>query len=313
MKTYKRLLPLLALTMVPMAQGDILMKWERTPLPIDLQVNIERIVIADKNVRVGYPPELQGKLRIQSTGGAVYLKALSEFPTTRLQLRDVKTGEMILLDVMAKNNINNPKESIRFVYDNAVEKQTSSNIQDDPVNMTDVRPNLPIPAALTRYAAQMLYAPLRTVEPLVGVRQVAHRLPSKITTLLPAYSIKAVPLMSWQLDNYVVTAVRLQNLGTSKITLDPRELQGRFYAATFQHGWISGYGSHEDTTTLYLITEGFADKAVIPEAQKYTAPNKTKIKKTVKVTKVASTTPTATQATEPSATVTTVIHEPQYP
>ncbi|MDG2961711.1 TIGR03749 family integrating conjugative element protein [Exercitatus varius] len=304
MKTFKRLLPLLAFSIVPMAQGDVLMKWDRTPLPIDLQVKKERILFVDKNVRVGYPAELKDKLRIQSAGGAVYLEASAEFPSTRLQLRDVKTGEMILLDVMAKHKIDNPKEPIRFVYNESVEKQTTSTEQqDDPLNMTDVRPNLPAPAALTRYAAQMLYAPLRTVEPLVGVRQVAHRLPNKITTLLPAYSIQAVPLMSWQLDNYVVTAIRLQNHGSSRITLDPRELQGRFYAATFQHSWLGGHGSNEDTTTLYLITEGFADKAVIPETRKYTPPKKTKVKKTVKVTKVISTQPATTSPT----TATTVV------
>ncbi|PJG82781.1 TIGR03749 family integrating conjugative element protein [Caviibacterium pharyngocola] len=313
MKTSQYLLPLLALTAIPMAQAEILMKWERTPLPIDLQVKTERIIFVDKNVRVGYPPELKDKLRIQSTGGAVYLEASAEFPSTRLQLRDVSTGEMILLDVMAKNKVANPQESIRFLYNESVAKQTNSNVQqDDPINMMDVRPNLPVPAVLTRYAAQMLYAPLRTVEPLNGVRQVAHRLPAKITTLLPAYSIQAVPLMSWQLDNYVVTAIRLQNRGSSRITLDPRELQGRFYAATFQHHWLGGYGSNEDTTTLYLVTEGFADKAIIPEAQKYTTPKKIKVKKTVKVTKVVSTSPTTTSSTpQPTPTTSTVI-EPQY-
>lgn len=311
MKTSKYLLPLLALGFIPMAQADILMKWERTPLPIDLQINSERILFVDKNVRVGYPPELKGKLRIQSTGGAVYLEALEEFPSTRLQLRDISTGQIILLDVMAKNKIANPKEPIRFVYDKNVAKQVDSNVQqDDPEDLanTNVSPNLPTPAALTRYAAQMLYAPLRTVEPLVGVRQVAHRLPAKITTLLPAYPIQAVPLMSWQLDNYVVTAIRLQNRGNSRITLDPRELQGRFYAATFQHPWIGGYGSNEDTTTLYLVTEGPANTAVIPETQQY-ATKRLKVKKTVKITKIAN----ATTDPTPQTMTSTVIETPQQP
>ncbi len=38
-----------------------------------------------------------------------------------------------------------------------------------------------------------------------------------------------------------ITAIRLQNKGNSQITLDPRELQGQFYAATFQHNWLGGY------------------------------------------------------------------------
>ncbi|STE82342.1 integrating conjugative element protein, PFL_4704 family [Escherichia coli] len=62
------------------AQADELMKWERIPLNIPLKVGQERVIFADKNVRVGFPPALNGKLRVQSTGGAVYLKADSAFP-----------------------------------------------------------------------------------------------------------------------------------------------------------------------------------------------------------------------------------------
>lgn len=221
------------------ASAEILLKWDRKPLPIELQVKEERIVFADKNVKVGYPAQLEGKLRMQSSGGAVYFTALAEFPKSRLQLVDLATGELILLDVEAKPHIPNANEPIRLVYTDKVEKQSTVFNQDsgEEADLKNVKPQLPVPAALTRYAAQMFYAPLRTVEPLEGVRQVAHRLPNKITTLLPAYPIQATPLLSWQLENFVVTAIRLQNRGSSHIELDPRELQGRFYAATFQHGW----------------------------------------------------------------------------
>ena len=145
--------------------------------------------------------------------------------------------------MQAKHSVANASEPIRFVYENKVEKQTTAYGQDanaynEP--MPNARPALPAPAALTRYAAQMFYAPLRSVEPLEGVRQVSHRLPTPLKTLLPALPVRATPLLSWQLDGYVVTAVRLQNQGQSRIDLDPRELQGRFYAATFQHNWLGG-------------------------------------------------------------------------
>lgn len=265
------------------ASADILMKWERKPLPIELQVEKERIVFVEKNVKVGYPAQLEGKLRIQSTGGAVYFKALNEFPKTRLQLVDLASGELILLDVEGKASVPNATEPVRFTYTEKLEKQSSIFNQDshETPDLLEVKPQLPVPAALTRYAAQMFYAPLRTVEPLEGVRQVAHRLPSRITTLLPAYPVQATPLLSWQMDNYVVTAIRLQNRGSSRIELDPRELQGRFYAATFQHAWLGGHGSPEDTTTLYLVTEGYANQALIPETQQY---------KTKKLKKVTTTT-----------------------
>lgn len=277
MKVLTLLLLVVATTVSQTALADILLKRDRKPLPIALQVEKERIIFMDKNVKVGYPSELDGKIRIQSTGGAVYLKALNDFPATRFEFRDVATGEIFLFDVVASHKINNPEEPIRIVAEASVATQSSSVNQDDQVDIESATPpQLPVPAALTRYAAQSLYAPLRTVEPLVGVHRVAHRLPTKITTLLPAYPIVATPLMSWQLDKYVVTAIRLQNRGTSRIVLDPRELQGRFYAATFQHNWLGGYGSTEDTTTVYIVTEGYANNAVIPETKPYKAPKKVK-------------------------------------
>lgn len=270
------------------AQADILMKWQRIPLSVDLQVEKERVILVDKNVKVGYPKSLEGKLRLQSTGGAVYIKALEAFPTARLQLKDMLTNEIILIDVAAKEKVANSEETIRLIYEGKLENQSGNLNYDETVeNITESpAPQLPVPAALTRYAAQMLYAPLRTVEPVPGVRQVAHRLPAKITTLLPALPVNATPLMSWQLDDYVVTAIRLQNRGAHRLELDPRELQGRFYAATFQHTWLGGYGSTEDTTTVYLVTDGYPNKAIIPETKTYSPPKKVKKTTTIVVKKV---------------------------
>ncbi|MDH3000197.1 hypothetical protein A1D23_08380 [Chelonobacter oris] len=193
--------------------ADILMKWERKPIPIALKPEQERIVFVDKNVKVGYPAELDGKLRIQSTGGAVYFKALTAFPTTRLQLRDVTNGELILLDVSANTGVSNPQEPIRFVYDSPIEKQSAPFNQDDSTlaqlgldeitdNAVSIKPQLPIP--------------------------------------------------------------------------------------------VSGYGRPEDTTTLYLVTEGYADRAVIPEAKR-DKPRR-KVKK-VTVTKTTPLNATSSQAT----------------
>lgn len=161
------------------------MKWERIPLQIPLQVGLERVVFVDKNVRVGFPPALNGKLRVQSTGGAVYLKADSAFPQTRVQLQDVESGEVILLDVTAGEK--GPSEPVRLVYSGEVNTVSStadthrqaensgSGIQPGSDDSTQakrkkVQYSAPIPVLLTRYAAQSLYAPLRTVEAVPGIR-----------------------------------------------------------------------------------------------------------------------------------------------
>ncbi|OKO99779.1 TIGR03749 family integrating conjugative element protein [Xenorhabdus eapokensis] len=241
------------------AKADELMKWERVPLAIALKVGQERIIFAERNVRIGLPPSLSDKLRVQSAGGAVYLKASHAFPSTRLQLQDSENGEIILLDVTAGKT--DATEPVRIIYPN--EKQPASTEKSQHQSKPQL--SAPVPVALIRYAAQQLYAPLRTVEPVTGIQPVNLHLPEFITTLYPSEPIEITPLAGWRLHHHTVAALKLRNPTQRKITLDPRELQGQFVAATFQHRWLAETGTPEDTTVLYLVTKGQPDNTFIPE------------------------------------------------
>ena len=87
---------------------------------------------------------------------------------------------------------------------------------------------------LTR-AAQNLYAPLRTVEPMAGIGRVNLRRNLALDTLLPTLPVRAQALAAWRLEDQWVTAVKLTNTSGRWLDLDPRALQGDFLAATFQH------------------------------------------------------------------------------
>ena len=76
-------------------------RWERIPLALPLVIGQERIVFVDQNVRVGVPRNLEGKLRVQSTGGALYLLANEPIEPTRLQLQNMTSGEIMLVDIAA--------------------------------------------------------------------------------------------------------------------------------------------------------------------------------------------------------------------
>ncbi|MFF0996914.1 TIGR03749 family integrating conjugative element protein, partial [Proteus mirabilis] len=119
----------------------------------------------------------------------------------------------------------------------------------------------PLPGLLTRYAAQSLYAPLRTVEPVPGVQPLSLTLPKTLTALYPSEPLIARPLAGWQAAEYRVVAVKLTNQSAQKVVLDPRQLQGQFVSATFQHQWLDAKGTPEDTTTVYLVMKGKPDKA----------------------------------------------------
>ena len=96
------LLGLLAAAAAPVSHAVEILRWERMPLAVPLKVGQERIVFIDRNVRVGVPAGVGERLRVQSAGGAVYLRASEPIEPTRLQLQDADTGALILLDIAAE-------------------------------------------------------------------------------------------------------------------------------------------------------------------------------------------------------------------
>lgn len=237
-------------------QAIELMRWERLPLTVPLVIGQERVIFVDQTVRVGHSQTLAGKLRVQSAGGAVYLLASHTIEPTRLQLQTVDSGEIILLDVTATPG-EQPLEPIRIVKASSLPQDNGELTSQPPVEpkIEETPAHTPVPVALTRYAAQNLYAPLRTVEPLPGVQRVPV-MTDRLPHLLPTEHLSSLPLAAWRLDDYWITAVKLTNQGHAPILLDPRQLQAMLFAASFQHTFLGSAGTPEDTTVAYLITRG---------------------------------------------------------
>lgn len=258
------------LVLSSLAQAIEIRKWERVPLAIPLVVGQERILFVDANVRVGVPPTIADKLRVQSTGGAIYLRAKDPIEPSRLQLQNAATGEIMLVDIAATPAQEGQAalEPIKIVpgdttparYGQAVaaapksSAKASHQADEDEDEPAPPKRETPIPVVLTRYAAQMLYAPLRTVEPVDGVAQVRIDRRLDLSTLLPALPVEASQLGAWRLDDHWVTAVKLRNQTGQRLALDPRELMGDFATATFQHPYLGARGDASDTTVLYLVT-----------------------------------------------------------
>ena len=267
----KRLLLITAFLVCNLVHAVEIQRWERIPLALPLIVGQERIVFVDQNVRVGLPRHLVDKLRVQSTGGTLYLLAKEPIEPTRLQLQNMSTGEIMLVDIIATpGKANQPAlEPIKIVAgDNLAVRygQPSPKAEDSKAATRSTEQNsdaaaparrdTPLPVVMTRYAAQMLYAPLRTVEPVPGIAQVNLKRDLDLTNLLPTRPVEARALGAWRLEDLWVTAVKLRNTGSQPVTLDPRELMGDFVTATFQHPYLGAKGDASDTTTVYLVTRG---------------------------------------------------------
>ena len=242
----KRLLLITAFLVCNLVHAVEIQRWERIPLALPLIVGQERIVFVDQNVRVGLPRQLVDKLRVQSTGGTLYLLAKEPIEPTRLQLQNMSTGEIMLVDIIATSGKANQSalEPMKIVAGDkltprygqpsskaedskAATPSTEQNSDDTPTSPRET----PLPVVMTRYAAQMLYAPLRTVEPVPGIAQVNLKRNMDLTTLLPTRPVEARALGAWRLEDLWVTAVKLSNTSSQPVALDPRELMGDFVTA----------------------------------------------------------------------------------
>lgn len=244
-----------------------ILHWARMPLAVPLIVGQERVVFIDRNVRVGVPPSIADHLRVQSAGGAIYLRASDTIAPTRLQLQDVESGALILIDIAAEPAKDGQAalEPVRIVEDDAVTARYGSKANAPSSDADDASGipgtsaasrETPIPVVLTRYAAQNLYAPLRTVESVPGIGLANLRRGLTLTTLLPTLPVRARALAAWRLEDQWVTALQLTNTSDHWLDLDPRALQGDFVTATFQHPNLGPAGQSTDTTVLYLVTRG---------------------------------------------------------
>ncbi|WP_342594205.1 TIGR03749 family integrating conjugative element protein [Salinicola lusitanus] len=253
-----------------------ILHWDRKPLDVDLPVGTERVIVLDRNVRVGLPRDIADPdtLRVQSAGGAIYLKANQAFDTQRVRLQDVETNEVVLFDLTAKED-GASDEDIQVVFpeDNPGDSTASASAQSDDEGGDHDRAGAsaggtPVPVVLTRFAAQSLYAPSRTIEPVKGLNRVAMQLPDSMPSLLPSLPVTATPVAAWKLDGWTVTAVKLSNRDPSRaFELDPRWLQGDLYSATFMHPSLGRRGSVEDTTTVFIVTNGLSLAKALPLSQ----------------------------------------------
>lgn len=237
--------------------------WNREPIPVTLVVGQEQTLLFPDHVKVGIPQALlapdQKAMESTSTAGAVLWKALQPFPAQRLQVLLKSTGLTLLFDVTAVvgQGGETPPEALRIQiparYVASPEAPATSPADAATAAADDAEAISPI--ALTRFAAQQLYAPSRLLKAHPAITRVPMKAPRQLPRLLQGGAIQAFPVASWRGGGWYVTAVKLVNTGATPHTFDPRALRGRFAYATAQHQALGPHGSETDTTSLYLVTE----------------------------------------------------------
>ncbi len=228
--------------------------WNKTPIPLRLTLNQERLVHFPASVKIGLPPHLDAALRVQSVDGTVYWQAQTAFSPTRVQVQEVDSGRLYLLDVSAdkQGGDNSP-----LTISGPPRRATDSNGQGVSDNQSqEVTAADPIDyVTLARYAAQQLYAPARLIRDVPGIWPMRAPRPAPLP-LVRGGAVEAIPVAAWRSRDYYLTAVRLRNLTDRPVILDPRhDLRGAWLSATPHHTRLLPHGDEADTTALYLISD----------------------------------------------------------
>lgn len=225
--------------------------WRKTPMTVELVVGQERLLHFPQSVSVGLPPALTERLRVLSIDGTLYLQASTSFERTRVLVRAETEGPVYVLDVVAT-----AAAAERAPLPD-LQVQPDVPVSDVPANVERESAGAATPGwgyvALTRHAAQQLYAPDRLLTTPRGV--VAMPVDPEPIALVRGGTVVATPVASWKAGALYVTAVQLTNRRAAAIVLDPRELQGAWLAATFQHNRLLPAGSDADTTVVYLVSD----------------------------------------------------------
>jgi integrating conjugative element protein (TIGR03749 family) len=220
--------------------------WTKTPIPLSLPVGKERIVTFPADVRVGVPPQLGDALRTQSVAGTLYWLARKPFPATRVQIQEIDSGRIYLLDLRADSDATSAAP-VEIVERPSAAKDTNGTTPatHDAAQVDYV--------TLTRYAAQQMYAPKRLLRDPPGVYRAPMRI-KRAAALVRGGAVEATPLATWRGGGLYVTAIKLRNVTHAPIVLDPRDLRGQWLAATLQHARLLPEGDEADTTCVYLVS-----------------------------------------------------------
>ena len=222
--------------------------WNKEPIALHLAVDQERLVTFPAGVKVGVQEGMAGVLRTQVVDGTVYWKATRVFPVLRVQVQELESGRLFLVDLKADTiaTSNEPVEVAVATSPARESERALATPASGPIGYVK----------LTRFASQQLYAPSRLAQSEAGIWAVPLRTEGAVRLVMGhnAGAVEAVPIASWRSTNLYVTAIRLRNVGTAAVMIDPRALRGRWLAATPQHGRLLPTGDAADTSALYLIS-----------------------------------------------------------
>jgi len=229
-------------------EGKERIVWDKKPINVMLKVGEERIIHFPASVEHWLPDVVSGVVVAQSVADVFYIRATSQFSTTRFRIREIETNKVYLLDIQATIDAEVPVELVVLEKDQLRDVSVKA-----AKNKAKIAEDWRV--RLTRFAAQQLYAPARVVEADAGI----HRIPLEADIRIPLIrggKIHSKTVASWRGGGWYVHAVKLINQSSERFVIDPRKhYRGHWSTATLQHSWLGPKDSDEAITTVYLTSK----------------------------------------------------------
>lgn len=175
------------------------------------------------------------------TKDVVIVKALRIFEKRRFIFQDMTTDKIYIFNISA-NRSTSPRH-VRLLL---------PILEESP---DYVRSKGSSYVSLTRHAAMSLYYPDRYMPTTKGVRKL--KVKKGDASFFVSFNADTEVVGSWKGFGFFVTAVKVTNLESNEIVLDPRtSFRGNWLFLTPQHSWLSPAGNDQNNiTTIYVISK----------------------------------------------------------
>ncbi len=256
-------LALAALLCVAAAVHAETVRWERTPIPLHLEVGRERLVVFPLSGDVGVPRALvdAGALRVDFVNDTAYWNAYAPFEAHRVPVR-LADGETVLFDVSAGRARSDARARglLRVVRTGDDAAPETGGAESTAEGERVLR--------LIRFAVQQDYAPARLAGTLPGAVRGTVEVDGDLARLYrhaDAARLEVLPRAAWHALGLHVTGLEFVNAGDAPVTLDPRLLQHaagvavnghsrRFVAAGWLAAELAPAGRPGSSTMVYVVT-----------------------------------------------------------
>ncbi|MCY4029638.1 MAG: DUF3438 family protein [Acidobacteria bacterium] len=237
-------------------------RWERAPIPLQLEVGRERMVAFPLGGDVGLPGALvdAGALRVDFVNDTAYWNAYAPFESHRVPVR-LADGTTVLFDVSAGP----PRAGgstpgllrVALAGDEAAPEPGDAGPSEGERVLR-----------LIRFAVQQDYAPARVAGTLPGAVRGTVEVDGDLARLYrhaDAARLEVLPRGAWAAYGLHVTGLEFVNAGDAPVTLDPRLLQHaarvavnghsrRFVAASWLAAELAPAGRAGSSTMVYVVT-----------------------------------------------------------